>query len=213
MEALRNYFERFIKLSDDEWQDFQICLTKEVVHKKNLILKKNEQCDFLAFVQKGIFRFYSFNDRLARITAFFFPGDFVTNYRSFLTGKLHRIRTDNGPEFIAGLTAEWSKMQGINFQYIQPGKPMQNEFIVRFNGTYRRNVLGAHLFETLNEARDITDEFVYDYNNHIPHDSLGGLSPVMFKQKNQILQDPPPEEAPVMLNLSANKLNKKSTFV
>ncbi|MFO0356410.1 MAG: hypothetical protein ACK50A_05600, partial [Sphingobacteriaceae bacterium] len=73
MEALRNYFERFIKLSDDEWQDFQICLTKEVVHKKNLILKKNEQCDFLAFVQKGIFRFYSFNDRLARITAFFFP--------------------------------------------------------------------------------------------------------------------------------------------
>ena len=50
MEALRNYFERFIKLSDDEWQDFQICLTKEVVHKKNLILKKNEQCDFLALV-------------------------------------------------------------------------------------------------------------------------------------------------------------------
>jgi CRP-like cAMP-binding protein len=87
MEALRNYFERFIKLSDDEWQDFQICLTKEVVHKKDLILKENEQCDFLAFVQEGIFRFYSFNDGVERITAFFFPGDFVTNYRSFLTGK------------------------------------------------------------------------------------------------------------------------------
>lgn len=87
MEALRNYFDRFIKLSDDEWQDFQICLTKEVVHKKDLILKENEQCDFLAFVQEGIFRFYSFNDGVERITAFFFPGDFVTNYRSFLTGK------------------------------------------------------------------------------------------------------------------------------
>jgi putative transposase len=69
------------------------------------------------------------------------------------------------------------------------------------------------LFENINEAREITETFAHDYNNYRPHDSLGGLSPVMFKQKNQLLQQPPPEEAAVKINLNNTKLNKKSTFV
>ncbi len=87
MESLRIYFERLIKLSDEEWLDFQACLSKEVIRKKDHILRQNDKCDYIAFIQEGIFRFYTLRDGEKKITAFFFAGEFVTNYRSFLTGK------------------------------------------------------------------------------------------------------------------------------
>jgi putative transposase len=90
------------------------------------------------------------------------------------------IRTDNGPEFISHKLQHWCEKAGITLQYIQPGRPMQNAYIERKNGSMRRELLNAYLFSSLNEVRRMTEEWRRDYNEERPHQSLHQLSPLNY---------------------------------
>lgn len=98
-------------------------------------------------------------------------------------GKPAKIRMDNGPEFISRVLQQWCEERKITMQYIQPGKPMQNAYVERNNGSIRRELLNAYLFHSLSEVRALCEEWRMDYNNHRPHKSLGYMSPVKYAEE------------------------------
>lgn len=92
----------------------------------------------------------------------------------------HYIRVDNGLEFISDRLHSWCEERKIALKFIQPGKPMQNGFIERNNGSLRTELLDAYLFYTLNEVRIMTAEWQQDYNDERPRDAYGNGPPVFF---------------------------------
>ena len=85
---------------------------------------------------------------------------------------------------------DWCKSQNIELPFIQPGKPDQNAYIERFNRTYREEVLNAYVFDSLAEVRELTEEWLAQYNEIRPHDALGSLPRVYYRER--LLEAEPP---------------------
>ena len=100
-------------------------------------------------------------------------------------GKPDAIRVDNGPEYLSQAFADWCRRNRVELRYIQPGKPNQNAYIERFNRTFRHKVLDAYVFESLRQVHQIICNWIHEYNEERPHDSLGKIPPAMFRRQTE----------------------------
>lgn len=87
------------------------------------------------------------------------------------------IRSDNGPEFIADILREWLFNLDVRTAFIEPGSPWENGYIESFNGKLRDELLNGEDFDTLTEARVVTERWRKYYNTKRPHSSLGYRPP------------------------------------
>ncbi len=96
----------------------------------------------------------------------------------FITrGTPRFIRSDNGPEFVAELLRTWLFNLGVTTAFIEPGSPWENGYIESFNGKFRDELLNREIFDTVLEAKVVTEEWRKQYNSVRPHSSLGYRPP------------------------------------
>ena len=97
----------------------------------------------------------------------------------FIThGIPNYIRSDNGSEFTADSIRKWLFRLGVTTAFIEPGSPWENGYIESFNGKFRDELLNGEIFDTIFEAKVITEQWRQHYNKIRPHSSLKFRPPV-----------------------------------
>jgi putative transposase len=98
-------------------------------------------------------------------------------------GAPRHLRSDNGPEFVAGAILRWLHTAQIETAFIDPGKPWQNGADESFNGKLRDEYLSLQWFRNRVEAKVGIEQWRRHYNEVRPHSSLGYLTPMEFKAR------------------------------
>jgi putative transposase len=104
------------------------------------------------------------------------------------TQGLRSITVNHGTEFQSRALEDWAYRRGVQFDFIRPGKPVENAFIESFNGRLRDECLNVHQFTSLAEAQHSIEDWRLDYNQRRPHSSLGHLTPNEFVAQRQVEQ-------------------------
>ena len=101
------------------------------------------------------------------------------------------VLTDNGSEFGSGkqsqnkMTHPFERMlyeMGIKHRYTRPHRPQTNGKIERFWRTLEDEFIEGSVFDNLEAFREELLCYLIYYNEHRPHQSLGGKTPQEFIQ-------------------------------
>ena len=95
--------------------------------------------------------------------------------------KPEYIRSDNGAEFSSKTMRKFLSDLEIITCFIEPGSPWENGYCESFNGKMRDEFLNLNIFRNEIEAKILTNEWVYIYNNERPHSSLKYYTPAAYQ--------------------------------
>ncbi len=92
------------------------------------------------------------------------------------------LKFDNGPEFTSHAMLRWAAARNIELHFIDPGKPMQNGSVESFNARARDEFFNEHVFTTLAQVQAAAADWLIDFNDVRPHQSLRYRTPREFAE-------------------------------
>ena len=84
---IRNAFSQFIDFTDSEWLEVSKILIEKKYDKGEFFIQEGEYCNYVGFINEGLFSYYYFIDGSQYTRQFFFANNFISNFPSFLTNK------------------------------------------------------------------------------------------------------------------------------
>ncbi|MBU1926307.1 MAG: DDE-type integrase/transposase/recombinase [Gammaproteobacteria bacterium] len=102
--------------------------------------------------------------------------------------QFEEVLTDNGAEFKGGKSLESHPFErllkelGIKHRHTRPYRPQTNGKVERFWRTLEDELIEGTTFETLEEFKEELIKYLIYYNEHRPHQGIGGKTPKEFKE-------------------------------
>ena len=93
------------------------------------------------------------------------------------------LRSDNGLVFQARSFRSACSAYGLTQEYITPYTPQQNGLIERFFRSLKEECVWLQRFDDFEQAKKAVDTWIRWYNDERPHQSLGYMSPVQFREQ------------------------------
>jgi putative transposase len=95
-------------------------------------------------------------------------------------GTPRAIRSDNGPEFIAGAVRKWLAARKVGPLYIAPGSPWENGYSESFNSRMKAEFADREVFGSLLEAKVLGAEYQRYWNQERLHSGIAYQTPAEF---------------------------------
>lgn len=109
---LREYVNRFMSLPEADFAAMQERMVKRIVPKGGHLLTAGEVCPYVAFINKGHLRSYCLVKHEEITYNFWFDGNFITDYSSFLT-RQPSVETHEALDDVEVLAVSYEDMQHL----------------------------------------------------------------------------------------------------
>jgi CRP-like cAMP-binding protein len=84
LEKIEVFIKQIVQPNPEEWAAFADIVKPKKLKKKELLLEEGQTCNFIAFINSGVIREYSFQNGKETTVDFVTDNQFITDYQSFI---------------------------------------------------------------------------------------------------------------------------------